>query len=776
MSAKNIDTLLDLWAATLLEHNDSPPFANHSDLYETIDSTPLGGIPWQSFSLTFTGELPEGEVPEWMCSKYEVWFRDPLMLVKDILANPDYKGQIDYAPVQEFEGSGHRRYWNFMSGDWAWEQADMIAQDPETHGAMFVPIILGSDKTTVSVATGHNEYYPLYASIGNVHNNIRRAHLGALVLVGFLAIPKTDNAHASSAKFRKFRRQLFHSSLSKILESLRPGMTTPEVTNLRLGPYIADYPEQVLLTCIVQGWCPVAARCTAKQTDLDGGGGRRSREHTELLVSGFELGTLWVEYGLVGDVIPFTNDFPRADIHELITPDILHQLIKGTFKDHLVSWVEKYLILEHGQTRAQPILDDIDRRIAAAAPFAGLRRFPQGRGFKQWTGDDSKALMKVYLPAIEGHVPRDAVWAFRAFLEFCYIVRHDVITEETVRDLHDTIMRYHNYRTIFEELGVRPDGFALPRQHSLLHYPSLIRAFGAPNGLCSSITESKHIKALLLTNQRLDKLAAARVDFTNRGMLDGTVLSAKLQTIESYANSIDDGHVDSSTVLTHVELARTVQRRLRPSDLAAEINLPTFPQLIRRFLYDQLYPESHLTSSDVSLSACPTFTGTISLFPSATATFYAPSDPSGVGGMHREHIRATSAWRQGPARYDCVFVNTRPHLNGMRALDVGHVWCFFSFEYHNTTYPCAVVHRYSLIGEECDEDTGMWMVKPEMAYDGSPVVSIIHLDTIFRAAHLLPSFGCARLPRAITCHNSLDGFTAYYVNKFIDHHAFETAS
>ena len=34
-------------------------------------------------------------------------------------------------------------------------------------------------------------------------------------------------------------------------------------------------------------------------------------------------------------------------------------------------------------------------RIAIVAPFSGLRRFPQGRGFKQWTGDDSKALMKV---------------------------------------------------------------------------------------------------------------------------------------------------------------------------------------------------------------------------------------------------------------------------------------------------------------------------------------------------------------------------------------------
>jgi hypothetical protein len=35
--------------------------------------------------------------------------------------------------------------------------------------------------------------------------------------------------------------------------------------------------------------------------------------------------------------------------------------------------------------------------IAAAPPFSGLRRFKQGRGFKQWTGDDSKALMKVKL-------------------------------------------------------------------------------------------------------------------------------------------------------------------------------------------------------------------------------------------------------------------------------------------------------------------------------------------------------------------------------------------
>ena len=67
----------------------------------------------------------------------------------------------------------------------------MIAEDPETHGAMFAPVILGSDKTTVSVATGQNEYYPLYAGIGNAQNHVRRAHHNALALVAYLAIPKS---------------------------------------------------------------------------------------------------------------------------------------------------------------------------------------------------------------------------------------------------------------------------------------------------------------------------------------------------------------------------------------------------------------------------------------------------------------------------------------------------------------------------------------------------------------------------------------------------------
>ena len=138
------------------------------------------------------------------------------------------------------------------------------------------------------------------------------------------------------------------------------------------------------------------------------------------------------------------------------------------------------------------------------------------------------------------------VRTIRAFLEFCYIARKNVLTEDDLSELQSALTRFHQYREIFISTGVR-DNFSLPRQHSMVHYPSLIRLFGAPNGLCSSITESMHIRAvkepwrrsnrnqalgqMLVTNQRLDQLAAARTDFERRGMLNGSCLGTTLETL-----------------------------------------------------------------------------------------------------------------------------------------------------------------------------------------------------------------------------------------------------
>jgi hypothetical protein len=123
MPATQIDTLLDLWSATLLKHGESSPFEDHGELYDTIDAIPLGDVPWETFSMKYSGERPQRNVPDWMDAEYDVWFRDPRTIVHNLISNPDFDGEFDYAPYQEYDKAGNHCFCDFMSGDWAWKQA-----------------------------------------------------------------------------------------------------------------------------------------------------------------------------------------------------------------------------------------------------------------------------------------------------------------------------------------------------------------------------------------------------------------------------------------------------------------------------------------------------------------------------------------------------------------------------------------------------------------------------------------------------------------------------
>ena len=78
----------------------------------------------------------------------------------------------------------------------------------------------------------------------------------------FLGDQKYDNNTA----FWKFKCQVYHASLTQILMPLQHGMTIPVVHHCPdshyccviydLAVFIADYPEQVYLSGVVQGWCP----------------------------------------------------------------------------------------------------------------------------------------------------------------------------------------------------------------------------------------------------------------------------------------------------------------------------------------------------------------------------------------------------------------------------------------------------------------------------------------------------------------------------------------
>jgi hypothetical protein len=175
-----------------------------------------------------------------------------------------------------------------------------------------------------------------------------------------------------------------------------------------------------------------------------------------------------------------------------------------------------------------------------------------------------------------------------AFLDFCYIARRNFITATDLVELQDALNRFHHHREIFVgTAGVTGERISLPRQHALMHYIRSIRLFGSPNGLCSSITESKHIKAvkepwrrssrykalfqMLQTISRMEKLAAAQGLFTRLGMMDGTTAEYTAMILSGGqpqpralppaeaddGEDEDNGPAPGPKSLSSIELART---------------------------------------------------------------------------------------------------------------------------------------------------------------------------------------------------------------------------
>ena len=200
------------------------------------------------------------------------------------------------------------------------------------------------------------------------------------------------------------------------------------------------------------------------------------------------------------------------------------------------------------------------------------------------------------------------------------------------------------------------------------------------------------------------------------------------------------------------------------------LKLPKFPKLIHKFLAKQLHP---------NVPGIPSIQNDrkIQVFYFATATFHAPSDPSGIRSMRREQIRTAPSWRNSAPHYDCAFISSSSEDDPLHGLDVCRVFLFFNFVHKNTLYPCALIQWYSLISNERDEDTGMWMVKPNILTDGSCLLAVVHIDTIYQATHLMPVYRTAQfIDRSLRMHDSLDTFSLFYINKFADHNAFEIAS
>ncbi|TFK32680.1 hypothetical protein BDQ12DRAFT_701098 [Crucibulum laeve] len=720
-SVEDIAQGLDLWHAVVITHASKPdhnidvPWRTAADLYETIDAIQIGAVGWKTFKFHYSGPKPPTP-PQWMENTYKLNARDVLAVVEQQMASSEFNSQFEYTPYQEYNSNGDHIYSHLMSGYWANHEADTISQDESTHGAMLVGIVSGSDKTTVSVVTGHQEYHPVYASAANISNTAWHEHGNAVVPVAFLPIPKTSKCQQKKPEFQRFCQQLYHACLEIVFAMLKPYLGF-------LGSYIADYPEQVWLSAVVSNWCP---KCNAHPENLDGPGSHCcSHEKTDFLIKQFDTGVLWDEFGIQNDVVPFTHGFPCADIHELMAPDLLHQLIKGTFKDHLVEWVIQYLHITHDKTLALEIIEDIDHHILAVPPFPGLCQFPDGHDYTQWTGDDSKALMKVFVAAITGYLPSAMVCCITTFMDACYIACHNAITSLALKHFKECVDSFHHLCTIIIATGVRAT-ISLPHQHALKHFHYAIQLFGSPNGLCSLITESKHIKAVrepcffliwhMLIGSTTSYMAGVRAGHDSE-----THPMVSEDTLDDEPDDEVTEPGNPSEALFDVKLASKPEPGY-PHDL--ECLATSFA--IWQFLYCYTHPGQQPLQS---LEECPQFDSKIKVYHSAISIFYAPSDLSEV-------IRSNPSFC-GNAR--------------MRGMEISQVLLFFSFTYCQKSMLCALVNWF-VYNDKPDPDTGMWVVELECDCQGLPTLQV---------------------PNDFNYHDALNRFNCFFINHFIDHHAHE---
>ncbi len=384
-------------------------------------------------------------------------------------------------------------------------------------GATVAPVILASDKTNLSRFSGDKVAWPVYLTIGNIEKATRRKPSSrATVLIGYLPTSKLE---CFSQKSRRQAEQyrLFHTCMRALLQPLvEAGMEGVEMVCAdgkvrRVYPivaaYVGDHPEQCLVTCCQENRCP---KCPV-DPDKRGtpGSWTKLKEHSKIaeILHERSNGQNKVEFESLGlrPVLPFWSDLPHSDIFSSITPDLLHQLHKGVFKDHLVQW---------STACADDGKDEFDRRYRAMTPHRDLRHFKKGISFvSQWTGTEYKNMEKVFLGVVAGTADTDVTKAVRAILDFIYYAHFELHTDTSLAMMRSAWLEFHRAKRVFLRQGVR-EHFNIPKLHSMEHYLDSIREFGAADGYSTESPERHHIDLAKLAYDASNKQSSYTVQMT----------------------------------------------------------------------------------------------------------------------------------------------------------------------------------------------------------------------------------------------------------------------
>jgi hypothetical protein len=251
--------------------------------------------------------------------------------------------------------------------------------------------------------------------------------------------------------------------------------------------YIANNPEQCLISCVKNNtchWCDIPA----KQRGDYSRGVPCKPDRTVLNLAAKALNvattTTFVESSLNPVDKPFWADLPHTDIFQSLTPDLLHQLHCGVFKDHLLKWCQTILTNE-----------EIDQRFRAQAHHPTLKHFNNGvSSLSQTTGKEHKNMEKVFVGVMHGGADPHLVRAAVGMIDFIYLASLPIHTEESILALEGALKRFHDDKQIFIQLGGRElEHFKLNKLHAVMHYAESIWSRGALDGYNTKWSERLHI-------------------------------------------------------------------------------------------------------------------------------------------------------------------------------------------------------------------------------------------------------------------------------------------
>jgi hypothetical protein len=317
------------------------------------------------------------------------------------------------------------------------------------------------------------------------------------MLVGYLPVSKLECFGDSSCSVAGYR--LFHYCMTEILKPLiRAGMDGVKMvcadSFIRcifpiLAAYVANYPEQCLMACCKENRCPCCKVDPDEQGEFIKSLWRETQETINLLdqdqtcrKNNKDSTQQFDNLGLHAIYEPFWKVLPHTDIFSCFTPDLLHQLHKGVFKDHLVKWCTSII----GDS-------ELNAWFKVMNGHPGLRHFKKGISFvMQWTGGEHKEMERVFIGVITGTVNDKVLTTVRAIINFIYYSQFQRHTTKTLASLQKCLETFHENKEIFIDLNIHKH-FNIPKFHTIQHYVNAIFVHGSANGYNSKSPERLHI-------------------------------------------------------------------------------------------------------------------------------------------------------------------------------------------------------------------------------------------------------------------------------------------